>query len=179
VRERIGTAATVVRGLMAGVAGTLAMDLVWFRRYRRGGGDEGFADWELATSTTGFEGAAPPAQVGARLSELVLRRPIPDRLAALTTDVVHWSTGLQWAAAYALAAGRRGGARPLDGPALGLVAWGASYALLPALGVYRPIWEYEPVVLWRDLSAHLVFGTTCAVALWLLGPRTAIRGRTA
>lgn len=159
------------RGLLAGAAGTLAMDLVWFRRYRRGGGDEDFADWELATSTTGFEGAAPPALVGKRLYELVVRRTIPDRLAAVTTNVVHWSTGLQWAVAYSLAARRRGVATPVHGLVLGPVAWAASYALLPALGVYRPIWEYEPVVLWRDLSAHLVFGSTCAAALWLLGSR--------
>jgi hypothetical protein len=171
--------ATVRRGLLAGAAGTLAMDLVWFRRYRRDGGEEGFVDWELATSTTSFEGAAPPAQVGKRLYELVLRRPIPDRLAAVTTDVVHWSTGLQWAAAYALVARRRGGATPLHGLVLGPVAWGASYLLLPALGVYRPIWEYEPAVLWLDLSAHLVFGTTCAAALWLLGTRGQTRRRPA
>jgi hypothetical protein len=27
------------------------MDLLWYARYRRGGGDEGFVEWEFSRST--------------------------------------------------------------------------------------------------------------------------------
>jgi hypothetical protein len=39
----------LVRGAIAGAVGTAAMDLVWFFRYRRGGGHEGLFAWETAT----------------------------------------------------------------------------------------------------------------------------------
>ncbi|MFP3908097.1 MAG: hypothetical protein ACLFWR_13795, partial [Acidimicrobiales bacterium] len=48
-RSRVGPLATVARGLLAGAAGTPAMDLVWFGRYRNGGGTDGFVDWEFST----------------------------------------------------------------------------------------------------------------------------------
>ncbi len=35
----------VVRGAAAGAVGTVAMDLLWFSRYRRNGGDSRFVDW--------------------------------------------------------------------------------------------------------------------------------------
>jgi hypothetical protein len=36
--------------------------------------------------------------------------------------------------------------------------------VLPAIGVYRPIWEYDLETLGNDLSAHLVFGVCTATA---------------
>ena len=41
-------------------------------------------------------------------------------------------------------------------------------ALLPVLGVYKPIWKYDLETLGKDLSAHLVFGTATAAAFRLL-----------
>ena len=35
----------ILRGLVAGAVGTAAMDVVWYLRYRRGGGKEKFLDW--------------------------------------------------------------------------------------------------------------------------------------
>ena len=40
--------------------------------------------------------------------------------------------------------------------------------MLPLLGVYKPIWEYDLETLRKDLSAHLVFGTATAAAFCLL-----------
>ena len=51
------------------------------------------------------------------------------------------------------------------GVATGVTAWGSSYAVLGRLGIYRPITEYDKATLWKDLSAHLVFGTTLGAAL--------------
>jgi hypothetical protein len=39
------------------------------------------------------------------------------------------------------------------------VAWLAGYVLLPAAGVYKPIWQYDARTLAEDLYGHLVFGT--------------------
>jgi hypothetical protein len=39
-----------------------------------------------------------------------------------------------------------------------------SYVILPAAGVYRPIWEYDLRTLWQDFSAHLVYGLGTAAA---------------
>lgn len=39
----------VARGLVAGAVGTAAMDLVWFARYKRGGGTDKLVDWEFSS----------------------------------------------------------------------------------------------------------------------------------
>jgi len=40
--------------------------------------------------------------------------------------------------------------------------------LFRSLGVYQPIWKYHLDTLVKDLSAHLVFGTTTAAAFRLI-----------
>jgi hypothetical protein len=50
--------------------------------------------------------------------------------------------------------------------------WAVSYAILPAAGLYKPIWEYDRETLAKDLSAHLVYGATTAAAERLLSPLT-------
>ena len=47
----------------------------------------------------------------------------------------------------------------------GAAVWAAGYAVLPILGVYKPIWKYDVETLAKDLSAHLIFGTATAAAL--------------
>jgi len=47
--------------------------------------------------------------------------------------------------------------------------------VLPAAGLYRPIWEYDRKTLADDLSAHLVYGLTTAAVFRVL----ASRGRSA
>jgi hypothetical protein len=41
--------------------------------------------------------------------------------------------------------------------------------VLAPLGIYKPITEYDRATLWKDLSAHLVFGTALGVTLSLTG----------
>ncbi len=163
---------SAVRGALAGAAGTLAMDLLWHARYRKGGGSDGFADWELSTGAEDFEQAGTPAQVGRRLAGDLAHVELPESAAALTNNVVHWATGLQWGAAYGVAAacGLRPGTR--SGVVLGLVACSTSYAVLPLLGLYKPIWTYDAKALGQDYSAHLVFGSVTGIALWALTRRS-------
>lgn len=153
----------LLTGAIAGAIGTLAMDLLLYRRYRSGGGKESFTDWEFSAATSSFDDAGAPAQVGRRLASAV-GIDLPPKSAGLTNNAVHWATGMQWGVIYG--ATLRGTSRsPLWGPPLGVVAWGAAYAILPALGVYKPIWEYDAKTLGKDLSAHLVFGSAAGLAV--------------
>lgn len=81
----------VVRGLLAGAIGTLAMDLVWFARYRRGGGQSPFLDWEFSAGLDSWENAPAPAQVGKRIYEGFMQRELPPSRAALTNNLVPWA----------------------------------------------------------------------------------------
>lgn len=158
----------VVRGLVAGAVGMAAMDLVWYARFRHGGGEQAFWDWELSTGTTDWEHAGAPAQVGRKLAEGVFGVMLPDSAAAATSTVVHWATGLQWGGVYGLVAGAGGRAGSVSGVALGTVAWATSYVVLPLARVYEPIWKYDARTLWNDYSAHVVFGATVGAVYRLL-----------
>jgi hypothetical protein len=95
----------VVRGTVVGAVGTVAMDLLWFARYRRNGGDSGFAEWEFSAGLSSWDDAPAPAQVGRRLIQGVLHRELPPERARLTNTIVHWATGMWWGAAFGLVRG--------------------------------------------------------------------------
>jgi hypothetical protein len=147
------------------------MDLVWYSRYRRGGGHDRFIDWELSRNIKRWDDAGPPAQIGKRLVEGLLQTELPDELAGPTNNVVHWATGVQWGSVYGLVAGSTPKPRPGHGVVLGAVAWAASYVVLPLAKVYKPIWEYDRATLAKDYSAHVVFGVATATTYQLLSPR--------
>lgn len=161
-----------VRGAAAGAAGTIGMDLLWYSRYRRGGGDDSFADWELSTDAEDFDQAGTPAQVGRRIVGDLVHIELPDSAAGLTNNVVHWATGVQWGMGYGVAAalGLRPGVR--SGVLLGVVACSTSYVVLPLLDLYKPIWKYDAKALAQDYSAHLVFGSVTGAAYWVLTRRS-------
>jgi hypothetical protein len=157
---------SLVSGLLAGAGGTLAMDGLWYLRYRRGGGDSTFASWEFASGITSWDQTSAPAKVGKLLFETTLHQELPVSEASLTTNVMHWGYGLTWGAVFGLAVGSRSQLRPWQGPLLGLLVWLASYVTLPIAGFYKPIWSYDLKTLWDDLSAHLVYGAGVAAAFW-------------
>ena len=154
----------VLRGAVAGAAGTLAMDLVWFGRAKKSGSDQGFTQYEFSSGVT-WETAPAPAQVGKRLAEGFLQREMPAEQAPLVNNVVHWATGLSWGVVYGLLMGsrsRRAGIGP--GVVFGPLVCLTSYAVLPMAGLYKPIWEYDSATLAKDFSAHLAFGVGTAAA---------------
>ncbi len=154
-----------VRGAAGGVAGTLAMDLVWYRRHRAGGGEGGFADWEVTQDVPSWKEAAAPAQMGRKVAQAVTRKDVPLERAAALSNVMHWAYGTAWTVGYALMLRRR----PWwAGPAFGAAVWASDYVTLPLAGVYQPIWKYAVGTLWQDLSAHLVFGAAADATLRLL-----------
>ena len=59
----------------------------------------------------------------------------------------------------------------LYGLPFGAAVWAAGYVVLPAAGLYEPIWKYDRVTLAKDLSAHLVYGLATAAALQALSRR--------
>ena len=148
----------VARGALAGAVGTLAMDLLWYIRYRRDGGASGFADWEFSAGLDSWDNAPAPAQFGKRVFETVFDRELAAERAPLVNNLTHWATGVGWGAAFGLVAASVPTSRAPRGLVLGAVAWLQSYVVLVPAKLYKPPWEYDPVTLWKDLSAHLVYG---------------------
>ena len=148
----------VVRGAAAGAVGTVAMDLLWFSRYRRSGGHSRFVDWEFSASLSSWDDAPAPAQFGRRLIQVVLQRELSPEWARLVNNIVHWATGVGWSAGFGLVSGSFRSRRAWHGLMLGAGVWVQSYAVLVPAKLYKPMWEYDAETLWKDLSAHLVYG---------------------
>jgi len=158
----------VGRGLVAGAIGTAAMDVLWFARYRRGGGDSDFESWESSDGLNSWDDAPAPAQVGKRLVEGLFQRDLAPERARLVSNVTHWTYGMLGGAQYGLLAGSLKAPRVWYGLPFGAGVWATGYVVLPAAKLYKPIWEYDRITLAKDLSAHLVYGAGTAVALQLL-----------
>jgi hypothetical protein len=148
-------------GALAGAVGTVAMDLVWYGRYRRSGGEDGPLAWEFAGSVSSFEEASAPGQVGKRLADTV-GIELPDSAAATTTNAMHWLTGAGYGVAHAMLLHDR--SPLLGGLATGVGAVANSYASLGAMGIYEPIWKYDTTTLAKDISAHMMFGVATSLA---------------
>src|SRR5690349_21818259 len=96
---------TAACGLLAGAIGTLAMDGLWYLRYKRGGGESDFLKWELASAPANWNDASAPANVGKLLYETTTRAALPESAISATTNVMHWSYGSQWGVVLAVAVG--------------------------------------------------------------------------
>ena len=153
-----------VKGLSSGVLGTAAMDVVAFRRNRSGGNRERFCSWEFSRNALSFDDVGAPGQLGQKLAKMV-RRPIEDRHAGATNNIVHWATGLGWGLAAGVLA-KRTRLSPLGaGPVTGVAAFIVSYTVLPLVGLYKPIWRYDTKALSNDFAGHLVFGVVTGMML--------------
>jgi hypothetical protein len=161
----------VIRGLVAGAAGTGAMDAVLYARYRRAQGQEGFERWEFASDVDSWEHAPAPAQVGKRLFEGLFQRELPPQRARLVDNITHWAYGILGGVSYGIVAGSLPTPRIRYGLPFGAGVWAAGYVVLPAAKLYQPIWKYDRVTLTKDLSAHLVYGLGTATAFRLLTSR--------
>jgi hypothetical protein len=157
----------VVRGALAGAAGIVAMDCVGYARYRGTGGDLQPLQWEFGGPSR-WDAVAAPAQVGRRLYEGYLQRPLDERWARLTNNVMHWGYGIAWGTMFGVVAAsvtRRG---LVFGPMFGTAVWASSYVSLPIAGLYKPIWKYSVSELAPDLIGHLAYGTATTLAFRIL-----------
>jgi hypothetical protein len=158
----------VVGGLVAGAIGTAVFDAFLFARYRRGGGTTRFADWELSAGVESWEDALAPAHVGKRLVEGLFQVELGPQHARLVNNVTHWAFGIFSGAGYGLVAGSLQKPRILYGLPFGASVWAGGYVVLPAAGLYEPIWKYDIKTLANDLSGHLVYGLATAAAWQLI-----------
>ncbi len=158
----------VVHGVVAAAVGTAAMDSLWYWRYRREGGTSDPIAWEFASGLNDWDKAPVPAQVGRRLAVAFLGQDLPADRAQLTTNVMHWGYASFWGTVYGIVVGSSRTRNVLLGLPFGATVWGFGYAVLPRGHFYKPIWEYDAKTLWKDLSAHLVFGLTTAASFALL-----------
>jgi hypothetical protein len=160
--------AAIGLGLAAGALGTAAMDALLFSRYRHGGGESRFADWELSAGVDDWDGAPAPAQVGRRLVDGLFQTSLPASRARLVNNVTHWAFGIASGAGYGIVAGSLPRRRVLYGLPFGAAVWSGGYVVLPAMKLYQPIWTYDRKTLADDLSAHLVYGLATAAAFQAL-----------
>lgn len=158
----------ILKGVAAGLVGTLAMDLVWYSRYRQSGGEQSFVEWDLASGVDDYENAPAPAQVGKRIVEGFFATELDAKTARSMTNFVHWATGAGWGTGHGVVHGSMPAPSALTGILTGVGAWATSYATLAPAGIYKPIWEYDAATLWKDLSAHLVFGLATGITFRLL-----------
>ena len=161
----------LARGLAASAVGTLALDLVVFARYKRGGGTNSFTDWEFSADLHSWDGAPAPARVGKRLVEGLFEIRLPERRARLVNNIMHWGYGMFGGAQYGLLVGSLPDPRIWYGLPFGAAFWGSGYVVLPAAGLYQPIWEYDKATLAKDLGAHVAYGVTTAAVFRLLSRR--------
>ena len=163
----MGLLGNVMRGAAAGLAGTLAMDLFRYRDQGRGKPGESFVDWELSKETDNFEDAPAPAKMG-KMAADALGVDLPESSAGMVNDVMHWLTGAGYGVIFQglLIQDRRNPAA--SGLATGVGTLLNAYVVLGALGIYKPMWEYDAGTLLKDLQGHLVYGGVTALTYRLL-----------
>ena len=171
-RSNISPFGAVLRGAVAGAGGTIAMDLIWFQRNRREGNRDRFVAWESSANVQGWDEAGAPAQVGKRFVEGFLGRKLPDDKARITDVVMHWGTGIAWGAVFGVVAGSLRSTRMRHGVLFAPAVWAAPYLLLARTGIYKPMSEYDAQTLWKDFTAHLVYGAGLGWTFRLLSSRS-------
>jgi hypothetical protein len=169
-RSRITPLGAVLRGGLASAAGIAVMDTVGYVRYRRVGGTGSPLRWEFG-GPQDWEKVSAPGQVGKRLVEAFTQRPLSARWAPLTNTVVHWAYGIGWGSLYGLVAGSLDEAPSWYGVPFGVVVWISGYLILPLGHLYKPLWEYDPPTLAKDLGTHLAYGLGTASAFHALSRR--------
>jgi hypothetical protein len=167
-RANLTPLGAIARGLAAAAVGTAAMDLLMFSRYRRENGEDDFLAWEFSPGLSSWDDAPAPAQIGKRLVEGIFQIEIPAQQAALVNNVTHWGYGILGGVQYGIFAGSLSRPRVIYGIPFGATVWASSYVVLPLAHLYKPIWQYDLETLAKDLSAHLVYGLSTAVAFDLL-----------
>jgi hypothetical protein len=154
---RMSPLGALLCGAAAGAVGTVAMDGFWYARYRAQGGDDPPLAWEFG-GPSDWDHVSAPAQVGRRLYEGVLHRPLEARWARLANNVMHWSYGIAWGTAFGLAGASLQRTRAWHGALFGTGVWASDYVSLPLIGIYKPVWEYSVKDLAPDVVAHVVYG---------------------
>ncbi len=137
-------AASVGKGLFAGVAGTAAMTV----------------SSTLEMKIRGRQGSSAPAEAAGKVLGV---EPTGEAEQARFSNLVHWGYGTSWGAVRGLigAAGLKG---PKATAAHFLTVWGTEQVMLPALGVAPPFWQWGAKEVAIDAFHHLVYAGATGVA---------------
>lgn len=137
-------AAAIGRGICSGLIGTAAMT----------------ASTTLEMKVRGRRASETPAEA---LCTLLGIEAVGEEEKARLSRLVHWGYGTSLGALRGLLGlgGLRG--RRAMSTFFG-VAWGGAAALLPALGVSRPITEWEDEQILTDAAHHLVYALAASLA---------------
>jgi hypothetical protein len=108
-------------------------------------------------------------QTAQRAARLV-GRSIPEDRKGAAGEVVHYATGAAFGALYGVVAGRLGFSALLGGALFGAAVWLVNdEALVPALGLSRPPWDYPASAHAKALASHLVYGAATGAGVRLAG----------
>ena len=151
------------RGLVAGLAGTAAMTAYQMAvdRTRSAMSDSSGADEKPMRN---WGDAPAPARVAPRVLKGVFKVDVPLEKAPLLEHGMHWVYGTAWGGVYGLMQGTFRAPAAAHGLGFGALVWGAAYALMTPMGIYKEPWKYPPQELGIDLSYHLVYGLAVAEA---------------
>lgn len=145
----------VVRGMVAGFAGTIVMSVVMLV-WRRAGMEPG----ELE-----------PKEVAGNAEEKIGVRSLLSRRAfEVSWITLHFGYGSASGAAYTLARKISGPARPaLAGPLFGVLLWALGYCgWLPLSGLYPPPTRVPSRKIAANIIAHTAYGATTAVTYLMI-----------
>ena len=137
-------AASVGKGLFAGVAGTAAMTV----------------SSTLEMKIRGRQASSAPAQAAGKVLGV---EPTGEAEGARFSNVVHWGYGTSWGAVRGFidAAGLEG---PSATAAHFITGWSTEQIMLPALGVAPPFWRWGAKEVAIDAFHHLVYAGATGVA---------------
>jgi len=108
-----------------------------------------------------------PAQVGKRVLEGVFQRRVTLAQVPSLTRAVHWIYGTSWGLLYGIV--QESIRQPLvSGVTLATAVTATDYTVLPAMKLYDPPGEYDPMTIAKDFGHHLVHGLAIAGSYWLL-----------
>lgn len=143
-----GVAASIGKGLAAGLAGTAAMTV----------------SSSLEAKLRGREASSTPARAASKVLGVA---PVDDRGERRFNNLVHWGYGTAWGSVRGLlaAAGLSGTAAAATHLA---AVWGAEQVVLPATEVSPPVSEWGAKEAAIDLWHHVVYvGVTGMAYGWL------------
>jgi hypothetical protein len=137
-------------GLLAGIAGTVAMTVVQGAEY----------------ALTDAEPSDAPADVADRIKRATGRGRLRRRHRRAANQGMHWLYGASWGVPYGIVAGAAREVAPeVSGPVFGLLVWGAGLAHQPVLGIAEVPWKRSLSSLGSEAFFHLVYGVGAGAAV--------------
>lgn len=152
MRSSLSPLRAVVRGVAAGVGGTVVM-----------------TGYQVAVARLrDSESSSAPAEVGRRIIEGVFRGEVPEDRMDDLNNAMHVLYGTSWGPVYGVVQSSLGLPVAHHGALFGALVWAASLVELPAMKIAPPVWKTPPLEVALDLSYHLVYGLGVAGTFALL-----------